>query len=165
MRFLRLALVTLLCGAPGFHALAAEPLLKIISAEKTLAFTAEEFAALPHTELKLPAVSDKPAVTYSGVLMRDLLAKAGAPLGDKLRGAAHLTGVIVRSKDNYAVLYALAEFDENFSSRTIIVADQEDGQPLPPSSAPLRVVLPGDKRGARSARQVVSIEIVSVGKP
>jgi DMSO/TMAO reductase YedYZ molybdopterin-dependent catalytic subunit len=164
--FLRLPLLALLFVAPALRILAAEPsILRITGPEKTLTFTAAEFAALPRTELKLPAQSDSPALTYSGVALRELLARAGAPLGDKLRGAAHLTAVIVRSKDNYAVLFALAEFDDAFSSRTLLLADREDGEILPPSAAPLRVVVPGDKRGARSARQVTSIEIVSLAKP
>jgi DMSO/TMAO reductase YedYZ molybdopterin-dependent catalytic subunit len=165
MRRLRLPLLVLLFLAPALRLLAAEPILKLVGPEKTLTFTAEEFAALPHTELKLAEQADKDARTYAGVAMRELLARAGAPLGDKLRGPALLTSVIVRCKDNYAVLFSLAEFDENFSSRVILLADREEGEILPPSAAPLRLVLPGDKRGARSAKQVMSIEIVSPPRP
>lgn len=147
------------------HVFAAEPALKIVGPEKTIEFTATEFATLPRTEVKLSDQREKAERTYSGVTMRELLARVGAPLGEKLRGSGLTSGVIVRTKDNYAVLFSLAEFDENFSSRTIILADQEDGQPLPPSSAPFRIITPGDKRGARSARQVTSIEVVSLAKP
>ncbi len=161
MRRLRLSFLALLFLLPALRVLAAEPILKVTGPDKTLTFTAEEFAALPHTELKLAAQADKDAQTYAGVTMHELLARAGAPFGDKLRGTALLTSVIVRCKDNYAVLFSLAEFDENFSSRVILLADHEGGEILPPSAAPLRLVLPGDKRGARSAKQVISIEIVS----
>jgi hypothetical protein len=94
--------------------------------------------------------------------VRELLLRAGAPLGDKLRGPALTLGVLVRCKDNYTVLYSLAEFDENFSPRTIVLADREDGQPPPATAAPFRLVAPGDKRGARWARMVTSLEIVSL---
>ena len=57
--------------------------------------------------------------------------------------------------------FPLAEFDENFSARTFLLAAHEDGQILPPSAAPFRIVIPGDKRAARSARQVASIGILS----
>jgi DMSO/TMAO reductase YedYZ molybdopterin-dependent catalytic subunit len=144
---------------------AAEPLLKIVSPEKTIVFTAAEFAALPRLELKLPEPHTNEERTFSGVPIRELLGRAGVPLGDKLRGPALTTGVIVRCKDNYAVLFALAEFDENFSSRTIILADRQDGNSLPPTAAPLRIVASGDKRGARSARQVTTLEIVSLAQP
>jgi DMSO/TMAO reductase YedYZ molybdopterin-dependent catalytic subunit len=161
-RSIRLIVFLLTCAAA---ASAAEPVLRVAGLEKTMTFTATEFAALPRTELKLPAQADKPEVTFTGVALRELLARVGAPFGEKLRGPALLLGVIVRAKDNYAVLYSLAEFDENFSSRTILLADREDGEILPPSAAPFRVVAPGDKRGARSTKQVVSIEVVSLAKP
>lgn len=79
-----------------------------------------------------------------------------------MRGPALTMGVIVRCKDNYSVLYSLAEFDAAFSSRTILLADREDGGPPPATAAPFRLVAPGDKRGARWARMVVSLEIVSL---
>ena len=143
---------------------AAEPILQIAVLEKAFTLTADEFAALPHTELKTLEPHEKKERTYSGVALRDLLMKVGMPVGEAFRGPALQLGVIVRSKDNYAVLFSLAEFDENFSARTILLCDREDGQPTPPNAAPLRLVAPGDKRGARWSRQVASIEIVSVGE-
>jgi hypothetical protein len=144
---------------------AAEPVLTIRSAEKSITLTASEFSALPHTEWKEPEQDGQPERRFSGVSMRDLLLRIDAPLGEKMKGGGLMTGVIVRCKDNYAVLFSLAEFDGNFSSRTILLADQENGELLPPSASPFRLVTPGDKRGARSCRQVVSIELVSLAKP
>lgn len=148
-----------LSALPAF---AAAPLLTIINAGVTTTVTAEDLATLPRAEVKLTEMNGKQEKLYSGVAVRDVLLKAGAPLGDKLRGPAQATGVLVKCKDGYTVLFALAEFDEAFSDRTIILANREDGEILPPSAAPLRIVSPGDKRGARSARQVVAIEIVSL---
>ena len=71
--------------------------------------------------------------------------------------------VVARSRDGYAVVYALAEFDESFSSRTILLADKDDGQPLPEKSAPFQLITPSDKKGARWARMVTSLEIIPVG--
>jgi hypothetical protein len=144
---------------------AAEPILKVMAGGKTIAFTAAEFAALPRTELKAVEPHEKKARSYSGVTVRELLLRADAPLGEKLRGPALALGVLVRCQDGYTILYALAEFDENFSSRTLLLADREDGQPPPATAAPLRLVAPGDKRGARWARMVTTIEVVPVGSP
>src|SRR4051812_13088484 len=127
----RPSLLALLLFVPGFRALAADPILKIAGPGQTLSFTAAEFAALPHTELKVRAGHDEAERTYAGVSMRELLTRAGTPLAEKFRGAALVTAVIVHSRDNYAVLFSLAEFDASFSSRTILLADQEDGQLLP----------------------------------
>lgn len=162
MRLLPVTLFAVLLVTPALRLFAAEPFLRIVTPEKTVTFTAAEFAVLPRAEVKAADMHEKEARAYSGVAMRELLARAGAPLGDRLRGPALAVGVIVRCKDNYTVLFSLAEFDENFSSRTIVLADRENGEILPPSAAPLRIVVPGDKRGARSARQVVAIELVSL---
>jgi DMSO/TMAO reductase YedYZ molybdopterin-dependent catalytic subunit len=165
MRFLRLALLNFVFIAPAGRALAAEQILKIITPDQTVTFTAEEFAALPRSEVKAEEMHEKESRAYSGVAMRELLTRVGAPLADKFSGPSLAMAVVVRCKDGYTVLFSLAEFDENFSARTIVLADRENGEILPPSGAPLRIVAPGDKRGARSARQVMSIELVSVAKP
>ncbi len=143
---------------------AAAPIVQLSGLEKSLTFTAEEFAALPHTEIKVLEPHDKKERTYSGISLHDLLVKLGAPVGESFRGPALQLGVIVRSKDNYAVLFSLAEFDENFSTRTILLCDREEGQPTPDNAAPLRLVVPGDKRAARWSRHVASVEIISIGE-
>ncbi len=165
MRHLRLSLIAFVFVTSALRTLAAEPILKITTPEKTVMFTAEDFAALPRADVKAADMHEKDPRSYSGVAMRELLTRVGAPLADKFRGPALAMGVVVRCKDGYTVLFSLAEFDENFSTRTIVLADRENGEILPPSAAPLRIVTPGDKRGARSARQVVAIELVSLAKP
>ena len=82
MRFLRSSFLVFAFLASSFWALAGEPVLKVVSPQKTLTFTAEEIAALPRTELKLPAQGDQDEREFSGVALRELLLRAGAPLGD-----------------------------------------------------------------------------------
>lgn len=136
--------------------------LTVSGGGKTLTYTLADFAALPH--LAVTAVDPHARVPhqYSGVLVHDLLAKVGMPGGDALRGALLRQAVIVRASDGYATLFALAEFDENFSDRTIILADRQDGEPLPPTLGPLRLIVPNDKRAARWARMVTALEIVAL---
>ena len=57
----------------------------------------------------------------------------------------------------------MAEFDDAFTNRTILLAEKEDGEALPAKSAPLELVVTGDKRAARWARMVTSLEIVRAG--
>jgi hypothetical protein len=61
------------------------------------------------------------------------------------------------------VVYALAEFDEAFNGRTILLVDREDGHVLGDGMGPVRIVVPGDKRPARWARMVTSLDVLSVG--
>ncbi len=145
---------------PALRGFAADVSLTVISPDQTITLTAEQFHAMPHTEMTVNDPHLKLDHRYSGVPVRDLLAKVGAPLGEKLRGQALQLAVVFHSKDGYATLFALAEFDDAFSDRTILLADTEDGKPLPDNAGPLRVVAPGDKRAARWARMVTSIEVL-----
>jgi hypothetical protein len=51
---------------------------------------------------------------------------------------------------------ALAEIDPEFEGKQVLLAFRRDGQPMP---GELRLVVPGDRRGGRSARDVVRIEL------
>lgn len=159
------ALVALLALGAAAKAPAADVELRVTAPGQSLALTAQDFAALAHTEISAFNPHEKKDHRYSGVPIHDLLAKVGAPFGEKLRGAALRLAVIVHSKDGYSTLFALAEFDELLSSRTILLVDAMDGAPLPPNLGPLYVVAPGDKRAARWARLVTSIEVVQVAAP
>ena len=107
---------------------------------------------------------DKKTHEYSGVLAHDLLSRVNVPSGEKLRGPSLRLIVIARTKDNYEVVYALAEFDEMFSDRKILLVDRQDSQPLLSTTGPVRLLLPGDKRPARWAKMVNSLEVVQVGE-
>jgi DMSO/TMAO reductase YedYZ molybdopterin-dependent catalytic subunit len=159
----RLATLALFLSATALRVLAADPVLTIISPDTTLALTADDLRQLPHMELTATDPHENKAHRYSGVRVRDLLAKVGAPMGEKLRGHALQLAVVFHSKDGYGTLFALAEFDEAFSDRELLLADSEDGGPLPANAAPLRLIAPGDKRAARWARMVTSIEVVRPG--
>jgi hypothetical protein len=141
---------------------AADALLRVAAVGQVLALTLDDLARLPHADLTVVDPHDKVEHHYSGIPVRDLLAKVGAPLGEKLRGAALRLAVVVRARDGYATLFALAEFDDQFSDRTLLLADSEDGKPLSTTSGPLRIIAPGDKRAARWARMVTSIEVVTL---
>jgi hypothetical protein len=96
---------------------------------------------------------------FQGVALRDVLIKAGIPLGDALRGPALARVVIASAPDGYRVVYAIAELDAAFTDQVVLVADRRDGRPLLPDTGPLQIVVPSDKRPARWIRQVNKIEV------
>ena len=57
------------------------------------------------------------------------------------------------------MIFALADFDAGFTDRVPILADTKDGEALPATEAPFHLIIPGEKRTARWARQVVRIEV------
>jgi DMSO/TMAO reductase YedYZ molybdopterin-dependent catalytic subunit len=161
-RFRRLAAL-LLCAALSTAALrAADPSLSISFAGKATVFGAADLAASAHQEVTAFDFHEKKDHVYSGIPVRDLLAKAGVEFGEKLRGRGLRQIVIVHCSDRYDIVFALAEFDDAFNGRTILLVDRQDGQPLPDGQGPLRLVVPGDKRPARWARMVASLEVVMV---
>jgi len=146
-----LRLLLFLAAAAGLAA--AEPILQLTAPGKTLALTAAEIAALPRTEITVVDPHDQKEHRYAGVAMHELLARAGAPSGSKLTGAALQLVVLVRGRDGYTVAFALAEFDPDF------------GMPLPENAAPLRLIMPGDKEAARWVRKVASIDVAPLPVP
>jgi hypothetical protein len=151
-----LVLASVHCG------FAATSALEVTYQDKKLSLDADDLAKLPVAEVD--ALDHQAKHHYSGVLVRNILSLVGAPSGDSLRGKALTLVVRITGNDNYSVVFALAEFDPGFSDRTIILAERQDGQPLPENAAPFRIVIPGDEHPARWVRQVKSIEVISVSQ-
>ena len=127
-----------------------------------LTLTQEDLAQMPQHEVK--EVEHGNTVEYEGVLLHDVLARAGAPLGADLKGKALSTYVLASARDGYEVVYALTEFDSAFTDSDIIVADKSAGQPLNANQGPLRIVVPHDKKPARSLRMLERIDVVQLRK-
>lgn len=101
---------------------------------------------------------------YEGVLLGDVLARAGAPLGRDLSGPALATYVLATATDGYQAVFAIAEVDPAMSGSDIIIADSINGAPLPGDQRGMRIVAPHDKRAARWVRMLQRIEVVRLRK-
>jgi hypothetical protein len=103
-------------------------------------------------------------VTYGGVLLHDVLERAGAPLGKDLKGKALSSYVLATANDGYAVTYTLTEMDTAFSEGDVLLADESGGQALKSPQGPFRLVAPHDKKPARSLRMLERIDVVQLRK-
>ncbi len=119
--------------------------------------SAVDLAALPHVTLTVKQHDQ--THTFSGPLLGIVLAKVGAVSGPALKGAELATVARVTAADGYQVVLALSDFDAGVRPERTIVADQEDGAPLK-ADGPLRLVVEGDLKPARSARSVVKVEVL-----
>jgi hypothetical protein len=128
---------------------------------KTLTLTPAELAALPHKTVAVFNAHSKANETYSGVLLADLLGKAGVPLGETVRGKLFLIGVVAEGTDHYGVLYSLAEVDPAIHTGDVIVADTLDGQKLGKDGA-FKMVSSEERRPARWVRNLTVISVVRV---
>jgi len=119
--------------------------------------TAADLATLPRQSVSLTIHGE--AHTFEGPSLASVLARVDAPLGERLRGPALLTYVTVRAADGYGVVLSLAEVDPALSPNAVLLADTVDGAPIGTADGPFRLVVEGDARPARSARQVTAITV------
>jgi DMSO/TMAO reductase YedYZ molybdopterin-dependent catalytic subunit len=139
------------------------PILVVEGAvEHRLELSAADLGSMPRANAMLTD-HDGTKKNYEGVPLTEILKGAGVPLGDKLRGQALTLGLVIEATDGYKVAFTLSELDENFGNKTAILADRVGGAPLTGNEAPLRLIVPGEKHLARSARMVKRIVVVRIG--
>lgn len=135
--------------------------LRISGAVSTpLVLSVGDLKKMPRKTLAVVNPHDKKKETYEGVLLEELLHRAGVPQGDQLRGPSMATYVIAEGQDGYRVVFSLAELDSGIVDSEIIVADTMDGAPLADKQGPFRLVAPHEKRPARWVRMLMSITVV-----
>ena len=123
-----------------------------------IAITAATLQGLPRQTI---SATDEHGTTaqYSGVALRDVLTQQGVPTGEALRGPVMTRIVVIDAADGYRVVFSLSELDPGMTDRVVLIADQRDGAPLSAHEGPFRIIVPGEKRGARWIRQVTSIDV------
>jgi hypothetical protein len=113
---------------------------------------------------QLPAIEQKVSfltghgpeqATYTGALLWSVLDHAGMLGGD--RRARLRRTVLVTGRDGYTAVLALAEIDPEFEGKQVLLAYRRDGQPM--DAHALRLVVPADRHGGRSVRDVVRIDL------
>ena len=122
-----------------------------------------DLAAMPRTTVRITL--DGKSHTFEGVLVYEALKRAGQPFGDQLRKAQLVKYALLSAHDGYRTLFALPEFDPAFTAAAALLADRMDGQPLPVNKGPLRLVVPGEKVGARSIFMLERIDIQNAPEP
>jgi DMSO/TMAO reductase YedYZ molybdopterin-dependent catalytic subunit len=129
--------------------------------EQPLTLTADDLAKMPRATVKVTGEKD---VVYEGVLVHEILKRAGVPAGEALRGRALTSYVIAEAQDGYQVVFSLAELDPSFVDNEILLADTADGKPLSGAQGRFRLIVPKDKPGARAVRMLTKLEVVQLRK-
>lgn len=123
----------------------------------TLPLDRATLAGLPRAEASVTVHGKTQAC--EGVWLDDLAAAAGLPSGDAVRGPALTTLIVAEAADGYRVAFSLGEIDTKLGNRRVLVAHQCDGQPLSAEDGPLRLVVAGEARAARSVRQLLALRV------
>jgi hypothetical protein len=157
-----LALPLALTGAPGrAQSPAPAPAGSAAALPLRIVLSAATLAGLPRREVTVDEEHGGTA-TYSGVDLGAVLARAGLPQGEGMRGRSLAAYAVVVASDGYRVVFALPELDPAFTDRLVLLADRRNGQPLDATLAPYRIVVPGEKRHARWIRNAVEIDVEAV---
>ncbi len=127
---------------------------------KETTYSAAELKAMPHKTVAVYNEHAKANESYSGVPLTELLAKAGAPTGEKLRGKGFLLYVVAEGTDHYKVVYSIDETDPANHAGDIIVADTLNGEAIAADGA-FKLVSSEDKRPARWVRNLSAITVKS----
>jgi len=170
VRLLRVSLLAIPCvlllptGSQKATALAqtaASAELRISGAVSTpLVLHIADLKNMPRRKLSVVNPHDKKTENYEGVLVEELLRKAGVTQGESLRGPVMATYVLAEAADGYRVVFSLAELDSGIVESDVMVADTMDGAPLGEKVGPFRLVAPHEKRPARWVRMLRSITVV-----
>ena len=159
----RLVLLCLLACAPLLCAADTATLTVSGDIPAPLVLKAEDLAKMPRETVSIPD-QDGTKIEYEGVLLREILKRAGAPMDKALRGKALASYILATASDGYQVVFTIAEVAQEFANEPILVADKRDAKPLFQYQGPLRLVCPNDKAGARSVRMLESLKIVLLQK-
>lgn len=148
------ALIATLCAA-----LATPALANADTDPSPVALDANALNDLPRQRAQMDVHGQR--LDCTGVSLVDLLHKAGAMPATPLRGPQLARVVDVQATDGYRVVFSLGELEAGLGKTQVILADQCQGKPLDAHDGPLRLIVPGDGRPARSVRQVDRITVRS----
>ncbi|MGC4056102.1 MAG: molybdopterin-dependent oxidoreductase [Paludibaculum sp.] len=162
MRSRRACLLLLVAFAHTWAQSPSAPLIVGGDVKTPLTLSAQDLAGMPRATAQVKG--EKGTVEYSGVPVYEILKRAGVPAGKDLHGPTLASYLLVEAKDGYQVVFALPEVDPAFTDEVVLLADTAGGKPLGEGQGPFRLVVPGDKRGARGARMVTRFQLVLLRK-
>ncbi|HLT87780.1 MAG TPA: molybdopterin-dependent oxidoreductase [Sphingobacterium sp.] len=99
-------------------------------------------------------------ITYDVVQLTHVLALAGVPTRDQLKGEELQKIVVITAGDGYKVVFSLPELDPKTEGGTVLLAIGQDGKPLRKQIGPLRIIVPNDRLHSRWVRDVRHIDVV-----
>ncbi|RXH55494.1 molybdopterin-dependent oxidoreductase [Granulicella sibirica] len=149
-------------GAPmaeHAHAKAVPSAALMVSVEgKTVTFTTADLEAMTQKTVTVHNAHNSMDETYSGVLLTEVLAKAGA--GDGSLGKALLRSYVkAAGTDKYWVLYSGIEIDGAAHAGQVLVATKLGGQALGDDGA-FKLVSSEDSKPQRWVRNLTALTLV-----
>ena len=95
----------------------------------TLSLTPSDFKSMPRMRVEVKE-GDGHTASYEGVVVGEILKRAGVPLGGQLRGDAVATYVVASATDGYQVVFSIGELDPGLTSNGL-AKDPQFANPWP----------------------------------
>lgn len=180
MKRISFALSALLMAAPVVQAQTAPATAATTAAPTTTAstpiligglvnaprsITLADLKAMPSREVKVTYTSGSGASlktnthTFKGVLLFDLLSAAKPRFNAAAKNDPIRWFVRASALDNYVAVFGWGELDPEFGNKGVLVAYEQDGQPLPEKSGAVQLVVPGDGKGGRYVSNLISLQV------
>jgi hypothetical protein len=143
--------------APADTAAASAGIALVGAGPAPIILNAASLAGLPVVEKDVTFQTSKGPSSghYKGVLFWDVLQGYKAFDGLERNGELKKT-FLVDAKDGYSIAFSVGEIHPDFGNTELILATEVDGKPV---EGGIRVVVPGDRRGARAIHDIVKIEL------
>jgi DMSO/TMAO reductase YedYZ molybdopterin-dependent catalytic subunit len=127
--------------------------------KQALHLSAADLKKLPVTQIEVSyeAQGRIQKGAFGGVPLLDILKQAGIVDGEG-KGAPFRHAIEVSGSDGYTVTIAIGEIHPDLEAKQVLLAYLRDGQPVDPAGS-VRLVVPGDKHGARGVRDVIRIAV------
>jgi DMSO/TMAO reductase YedYZ molybdopterin-dependent catalytic subunit len=119
-------------------------------------WTLDDLKKMPaqHADVTFKTEKGPTSASFTGVLLWSLIDAAGG-IDDATRNAVVRHTITITATDNYVVVLSTGEISPDFGNVAALVAYERDGKPL----NNFRVVMPGDKLGARDIHDVATIKV------
>ena len=125
--------------------------------QQPASFTMAQLRAMPEIDVKVDQKTEKGtfAGTFHGVLLWDLINKAGLINGPRRHAILRHAILVSARADQYATIVSLGEIHPELGNGQVILATEQDGQPL----AQPRLIVPGDAKAAREVQNVTNVDV------
>ena len=127
---------------------------------KATTLSVAELQAMPQKTVSVHNEHTKTDETYAGVLLGDLLAKYGFPVGEATHRKMLRSYLTAEGTDKYWVLYSVTEIEGSEHDGEVIVATSMNGKSLG-DDGQLKLVDTADKKPQRWVRNLNAITVKS----
>jgi molybdate transport system substrate-binding protein len=97
--------------------------------------------------------------SFTGVLLWEVINAAQVNTNADVRNDKLSLYIVATGADGYQSVISWGEIDPEYGNQPVLIALDENGQPLAPEDGGFRLIVPSDIRGGRYVRQLINLSI------